>query len=1733
MATKVDLGFLAGLGGQILRGPDGKIYTASHELGTLGVINNPNVGGLGANFVPIGFTLAPGTTSSYGMPQMAFGCAQPAARFDFLCSTNPATSSNTFVANGVSGQTGTITIPISVSVAGSIAITAVGTGFTTTPAPYVTTVAAGQTSITMPVTFDGSGAAGPRSLTLSSPQTTGTCSTTGGSTCTVPVIVQCVTITNNSADNTNPTICGGIDGSIKICGLVPNSGGHTISYDRNSVAQPALAGQTADASGCLILPNLTVGTYTNIRVTNPTCTSGTNSLGPIVLTNPTPPPAPTASATSLTTCSGDQVVINYTTNPVGQQVQWTLQSSTTTTTGLGNVSDYLSATGTSPQTYTYTASVTAFGCPSATTTTIVTVNPRPVITPSVCSQTICNGETGNIIFEPTIAGTTIHWLRVEDNVSGTGDISTIFNTAGTYTYKVWGISPAPATCPTSTTITCIIVVNACCPPPITRATVSLCNNETLNLQTYVPSGGSFTVLTGPAIALSGTTFNGIVSGAGVFKVGYKASGVAANCAPDTITVVVRDCTPPLCNYPINAIAVGATCGNSDGRAEVTLGGAPTSAFTSFAWSTGQIGSAISGLAAGIYSLTATVTDGINICMVIDTVSISNIGAPVMELVGVTPATCQSSGVASLTVVKGTGPFTISWTGAATGSLPPVNLGPVNVPNLPAGPYEFRITSAATPGCFGTLSVNIPRNDDGRITLTATATDATSCSSATGSIQVDVLPAVGVSAPFSYSLNGLFMASSLLPTHTFTNLPAGVYTVAVSSSTGCTTSPEVVVINVTGVSSVTGWTAQSPACPTDQARLVYAGGQPGTTFRVREAFTGAVVANSVNGANPTSLVLSAGTYIVQTTSGTCVSADTLVLNRPQDIDFEVHFTPETCAAGGVGNGDGSLSVIKITGGTDPFTIVVTNNEGQTIAPANFNALPAGNYSVNVTDANGCSGSEGTLVTVPPCGIVCPKLDFNTVVVDTKCDVVTGEATAQLLNAPTGAGTAVTYVWSNGFIGTTASNLTSGVYSVTAQITSSDIYNGCMYVDTVNVNAIDGPVFTVSPLSPASCTAANGSAVVNIQSGTAPFTISWSGPTANSTSVPNAGSITINGLKTGNYVFTVTGANSTCQGVFDVYLPGNSGNLVATASSSAVTGCGATDGQIFVNVSGGVGPFAYIVNGFVKGVTSDRNFPITGLPAGTYYVQVTDANGCTTIRENVLINTVGQPPITGITHTNPTCPEENGTIAFNGSGVASDQYVVTVAGTATQIGQTAGNVPASYSVPGGNYLITRTTSSSCVSTTVISVTQPAGLDFNIQPHNPTCALPASGSLAVIQPSGGTAPPYAYTITGATGVVSNLATASNLTAGSYTVTIGDTRGCSFSKVVTLTGGANFTVTASTGTNPVCIGTANVTLTATVSPAGSYTYAWSGPNGFAVSNTTGTASFSATSTSQSGSYTVVVTDAQGCSVTATTTPVSVTNCCSLTATASSNSPQCTGNDLQLTASVQSGSGNYTYSWTGPNGFTSTQQNPTIATSTSAASGSYTLVVTDISVPNCSFTATTDVTIATAPSLTVTSSGGLTVCSGQPASLTVGGDNGAAVTWTNDLGQSGSGTTIDFAGLVNVSGVPQTVTYLIKAQAGICSDDELVTITINPAPALQVSPTQAVICAPEVVNLRATAFPSSATVTWSRDVPNPAPSSGSNPGSVHLEHPLPVGTYNYTFQAVGTNGCTSPAKVVQVVVND
>jgi hypothetical protein len=167
----------------------------------------------------------------------------------------------------------------------------------------------------------------------------------------------------------------------------------------------------------------------------------------------------------------------------------------------------------------------------------------------------------------------------------------------------------------------------------------------------------------------------------------------------------------------------------------------------------------------------------------------------------------------------------------------------------------------------------------------------------------------------------------------------------------------------------------------------------------------------------------------------------------------------------------------------------------------------------------------------------------------------------------------------------------------------------------------------------------------------------------------------------------------------------------------------------------------------------------------------------------------------------------------------------------------------------------------------------------------------------------------------------------------------------------------TPTAGNNgPICAGSELDLSTPTVSGA---TYSWTGPNSFSSSQQN--SSIASATTAASGTYSVTVT-VNGCPSAAGTTAATV-NAIPATPTAGNNGPILAGSTLNLTASTVSGG---TYNWTGPNGFTSTDQNPSIANATTAASGTYSVTVTVNGCPSAA--GTTAATVNAIQALQITS---------------------------------------------------------------------------------------------------------------------------------------------------------------------
>ena len=228
--------------------------------------------------------------------------------------------------------------------------------------------------------------------------------------------------------------------------------------------------------------------------------------------------------------------------------------------------------------------------------------------------------------------------------------------------------------------------------------------------------------------------------------------------------------------------------------------------------------------------------------------------------------------------------------------------------------------------------------------------------------------------------------------------------------------------------------------------------------------------------------------------------------------------------------------------------------------------------------------------------------------------------------------------------------------------------------------------------------------------------------------------------------------------------------------------------------------------------------------------------------------------------------------------------------------------------------------------------------------------------------------------------------------------------------------TTPTATNSGPVC---ADSTLNLTASAITEGTYGWTGPNGF-TSSAQNPSITNATSAA-SGAYSVTVT-VGGCTSLPATTTATVTS--TPAPTAGDNGPLCAGSTLHLTASAVAGA---SYSWTGPNGFASTAQNPSITNTTMAASGTYGVTAILGGCPSAA--ATTDVIVNAIPAAPTAGNNG-PACVGSTLNLTAPAIAGAAYSWTGPNGFSSTDQNPTIANATtNAAGV-----YSVAVTVGACS---------------------------------------------------------------------------------------------------
>ncbi|WP_378181384.1 T9SS type A sorting domain-containing protein [Aquimarina sp. SS2-1] len=703
----------------------------------------------------------------------------------------------------------------------------------------------------------------------------------------------------------------------------------------------------------------------------------------------------------------------------------------------------------------------------------------------------------------------------------------------------------------------------------------------------------------------------------------------------------------------------------------------------------------------------------------------------------------------------------------------------------------------------------------------------------GSIQITVNGGTG---NYTYQWN-----TSGSSTNTLTGIAAGNYTVTVTDENNCSVSSLMIpvgqplrydIVNTSIIRpSGTGTSDGSIA-------ITITGGVAPYTYEWADNL-GTVIQSDTNVSLPSSTLAnqSEGVYtILITDSDGCTLTETYNLANPGELLVEITQTQEISCFGG---SDGILEVITTGGiGGNNYEWYNANTNIQIGSSNILNGVAAGSYYIIVSNAEGISEQSAVFMVGQPLAVT-----GNLVGDDPDCF---GGNDGNITISATGGNGSYEYRYRltgnlySGWIPFTAgaNSQITGLVDGTYEVQLRDV-NGCNYEDsgnigTLNISLNEPDLLVINLLQindPTGFELSNGSIITSIAGGIAPYTYQWS----DSNGLLSETSATLSDIGDGMYTLLVTDALG-CQ-TSETYTLTQPDELLVTTEIVNIVLCnGYSGGSIRALPTGGVGPYAY--QWFeVSNPTAIGNAQVLeGIPAGTYYVIISDSQSNTVQSSNVIVS-------------EPDTLELSLSADFILCGDGNDWSIesAVTGGTApytyfwTGVNQSTPNL---VNVLPGTYILVVRDSQGCSTQENITLSPPEMLSTSFILTDPTCFDGNDGSIDVT-PVGGT-PPYTYFWdTGAT-----TADLSGLTSGSYSVEIFDSKGCSIIQDFELSDPAELIIDIGPD-KTLCLGQ-SYTIDASIDDPLA-TYFWQSDNGF-------TANTAEATLSETGSYTVSVTTALGC---------------------------------------------------------------------------------------------------------------------------------------------------------------------------------------------------------------------------------------------------------------------------------
>tara|TARA_B100000683_G_scaffold63528_1_gene61966 strand:- start:2493 stop:9086 length:6594 start_codon:yes stop_codon:yes gene_type:complete len=1463
-------------------------------------------------------------------------------------------------------------------------------------------------------------------------------------------LIDCSSLTIDGFSSTNPNCVGGTDGTININNISNGSGNFSFNWSNGS-SQANISGLSAGTytltvtdnnTGCIAVDSVTItdpsplsGTLTGTNITCNGLSDGTLSAiasggSSVYKYTWNPSIGQNANINNLSAGTYDLTIIDLVCNNNISGLSFTITEPdllTSTSFNSNNTScdtsicngtfGIILSGGTTPYTYTWTNGDT--------------VNSQSNLCAGSFSITATDANSCNIFTENVIvydSSFTPSTLLTSTNIScfGLNDgnaeaiISSGSNTSGGNISTLAYCSSSPG----SNLYNTIDVVN------LNGDGDAINNNTSGSCDTYEDYSSQYTTLSpGTTYTLSidlGTCNSGnffYPDSTGVFidwnidgdfddineKIGVFYSDIPTthninitvpNIAygPTRMRIVsqIQSTNPSFPSSPVNPCLVGTYgqngtyiqpwFGTTEDYSLVINGTIPAT----YLWNTGDTTSSISNLIAGTYYCEVTDT---NNCTSIDTVTIVE-PSLISSSENITNVSCNGllDGSAILTISGGTPGYTADW-------------GTNNPNALSAGTYNYSITD--TNGCNYNDSITITEPNE--LSINSITTNVLCNGDTTGSIDITI--SGGVS---SYS----FLWSNGITTEDLSNALAGTYYLQVTDANSCILLDTFVITEpsfITVFSTTTDATCNGFS--DGSASLTISGGTPGYS-------------EDWGTNNPNAL--SAGTYNYSITdNNSCVYTNSVLINEPNIISTVNFITNVSCN----GLSDGSAS-ITISGGTPGYS--------QDWGTNNPNSLSAGTYNYTITDTNGCNYNDSVTITEPqilnatysktnvscngfidgsalvnitggttnyvlswdtlnypllgginvfstpigvpagvyPFGIIDDNgCTFTDTITITEPDSISVSQTTTNVSCNGLSDGSVTLIISGGTPGysedwgtNNPNSLSAGTYNYTITDT-----NGCNYN---NVVTITEPIIlssTINATDLTSCLVSNGSIDLNVSGGTSPYVYLWN----NSDTTED-----LTNLSAGNYSVTITDNNG-CTTTNNTTVGQPSNGLSLSLSSTTYNGyevsCnGGSNGNITTTAVGGLGSLSFVWS------NGDTTQNLSNLSAGSYSVTMTDSVGCS-LFDNITLNQPTEISSYFVTSDVLCNGDSTGTASVTFNGGVTD-YLLSWTGYNYPLPNGLNTFITPIGVPAGIYPYSVTDNNGCMHFDTITINQPNAISSsytitNYNGYNVSCNGANDASID-LQWTGGTSP-YQNWFDGST---TTDTIQSNLSAGTYIDSLVDANGCSYSQSITINEPSALSLNL-IPTNLSCYNSCDGRILTQINGGvSSYTFSWS--DGSSLDSNTNLCS---------GMYNVTVTDDNGCiisdSIFLTQPNDIIINIDSIFDVSIYN-----GNDGEIYITPSGGILNYSYYWTGPNGFNSTNEDIT-----GLQSGTYTITVTDSTNCSSSYSIYVDQLSSLSINLdTIINLSCFEECNGQILITADGGDSVYTYLWIGPNGFSSTDEDLD-----------------------------------------------------------------------------------------------------------------------------